>query len=549
MTSLLNIIIFYIFVLLTSIIIISYGRILSNIFKINEICISLNVIFGCFFLGILSLIINFVLPINIYVGNTILVLGIIFFLKDLKYFNKQLKFLIIISIIAFVTGIYENIFRPDAALYHLPFISNLNENKIILGLNNLHSRFGFISFFQYISSTLNNSIFINKAIFFPNLILFSSSLVYFLKLSLNKNSSSEIKILSLFFVICIALDMNRFSEFGNDENAHMLYFILVVHIIVFFTKYNTNQKNNLKIILLISLFLFMIKTIYSLVIFLVLYVIFKSVRNFKIFSVYNFFLSLIFFLWLLKNFLISGCLIYPVEATCVDQVFWSYNSGSDIIIEAWAKGFPDSNTELDMKSYIKNFVWLQTWSSNHLLFILKKLSLLLISITILILIFYRNGPKFSVSHEIKIILILNLIFCLVWFFKFPVYRFGTGFLISLIVLSSVIFVKKFDANLHKKSIKIILPIIFLTICYKNFDRVLIKFNSKIYSPWINIYSNFEGENIYYKKINFLENEKEFYYVPKNNKLCFYSPSPCTHQALEELYLRKIGGYKIISRAR
>ena len=52
----------------------------------------------------------------------------------------------------FIIITFSNINRPDAGLYHLPFVKILNENKLIFGLTNLHYRFGHTSIFQYISA-------------------------------------------------------------------------------------------------------------------------------------------------------------------------------------------------------------------------------------------------------------------------------------------------------------------------------------------------------------------------------------------------------------
>ena len=50
----------------------------------------------------------------------------------------------------------SELFRPDAGLYHLPFTKILNEEKLILGLSNLHFRFGHTSILQYGWTTLSN---------------------------------------------------------------------------------------------------------------------------------------------------------------------------------------------------------------------------------------------------------------------------------------------------------------------------------------------------------------------------------------------------------
>ena len=53
----------------------------------------------------------------------------------------------------------SNINRPDAGLYHIPYISLLNENKVIFGLANVHFRFAHISILQYLSAANLNYLF------------------------------------------------------------------------------------------------------------------------------------------------------------------------------------------------------------------------------------------------------------------------------------------------------------------------------------------------------------------------------------------------------
>ena len=548
MINFINIILFYIFILVTSITITGYGKSFCKYFNINCSSLSIEIIFGCFFLGSLSLLINFFFPINIVVTNIILILGILQFLYFFKSIKKELIFFLLITLLAFVTGIYETSNRPDAGLYHLPYISNLNENKIIIGLNSLHSRFGFTSFLQYISSVFNNSFFSNKAIFFPNLILFSSSLFYFFRLCTNSKISNEIKVLALFFGISIGVDMNRFSEFGNDENAHMLFFIFIINFIIYFNKNNNETNNYIKILLVLTLFLFMIKVTYSILIFILIFIIINSFKTFVFFEKLNIFLFFIFCLWILKNFLISGCLIYPIENTCFDKLLWANNlyTAESLSAEAWAKGYPDSKIKYEFAKYIANFEWLSTWLGNHFIFILKKLSVILSILLCVSIYISQGGNKFKVNKGFKIILYYNLIFCIIWFLKFPVYRFGSGILISTTILIIIFFQKNLNLISFSKIIKISASILILIMCSKSANRVIdsIK-NNQLSNPWINIYSDNYKKKIKYKKIYYSNNKKKFYYSPENSEICYYSPAPCTHLVDENLHYKEINSYSLI----
>ena len=65
----------------------------------------------------------------------------------------------------------SNVYRPDAGLYHLPYIGILNSEKIILGLSNLHFRYAHTSILQYFSAASNNIIFGDNGIVFAQALI------------------------------------------------------------------------------------------------------------------------------------------------------------------------------------------------------------------------------------------------------------------------------------------------------------------------------------------------------------------------------------------
>ena len=58
----------------------------------------------------------------------------------------------------------------------------------------------------------------------------------------------------------------------------------------------------------------------------------------------TYFLFFFGLIWLIKNLLISGCLIFPIPSLCFDTLQWS---NLELAIteksagEAWSKGWPD----------------------------------------------------------------------------------------------------------------------------------------------------------------------------------------------------------------
>ena len=72
----------------------------------------------------------------------------------------------------------DNTNRPDAGLYHLPYINILNESNLIVGISNIHFRYGHISIIQYISAIYNNIFFSNNGILVPPSIIFLALIGY-----------------------------------------------------------------------------------------------------------------------------------------------------------------------------------------------------------------------------------------------------------------------------------------------------------------------------------------------------------------------------------
>ena len=145
--------------------------------------------------------------------------------------NNILWILIYLTFTTFIIITFANINRPDAGLYHLPFIKILNENKLIIGLTNLHYRFGHTSIFQYISA-LHVNFFLKEE--FLNIPLAILPGLYFLYLFKNFNDElkkqNEKNIIILFLITAFSLySFNRFSGLGNDGPANIFFFVLVIH--------------------------------------------------------------------------------------------------------------------------------------------------------------------------------------------------------------------------------------------------------------------------------------------------------------------------------
>ena len=499
-------------------------------------------LFGIISISLYSLILNFFFPLSNYLNLILLFVPIIFVLKSIK--KKFFLYAAIVGLISFIIMILENSNRPDAGLYHLPFIKILNEYKIIFGLSNLHFRYGHTSILQYLAAPFNNFLFTENGILIPLAQIFSFSALYFFYEIKNKIHSNFYKLLTFLFLFNILILMNRYSELGNDYPSHIFFFLTILKL--FNNSYKKKETQFIKI-LFYSLYAFLIKTFLIFSFLIPLFFIYKE-KNFfgKIFfTKKTFIVVVILFIWLIKNFIISGCLIYPLNMTCSKNVNWSsYHNNlanpkkQEISGEAWAKSFPDrKNKEILEKEFISNFDWINSWRKVHFILVIKNLLPLLLLLFFLKIIKYNNlayKDLIFFKKDVLFLLLLSFFSSLYWFFKFPLFRYGASYLITLIIFIyiSLIYLKKKN-YFYQKNIKLLVNlilIIFFIILLKNFKRYYLNYDQLyIDYPWPKKNSftitNEKLPNIEKKNE---KNEIIYYYSKSPDGLCMFSiGAPCS----------------------
>ncbi len=525
---------------------------LLNFKKINENLLE-AALYGIISISIFTFIVNFFTKISNLVSIIILLIPILFSIRE--FFQNKKEAIIICICVGLISSIimyFDNTNRPDAGLYHLPFINIINESKIIIGSANLEFRYGHTSILQYLSAAFNNIIFSERGVLLPLANIFSIVILYFINL-INK-SDNLIKIIFFIFLFNILYSMNRYSGLGNDDPGHMYYYLAVCNFIYF---YSSPSKEKIINVIFFSLFAFLIKP------FLILIFLFPLIllleKKIKLFSINNFLCLFIISIWLLKNILISSCAIYPMTKSCIKDLEWStYKSEVSNpervsrTSEAWAKDWPNKKFDIDQREYIKNFKWLNTWRNNHFKVFLKEIIPQIIFLVILIFI---SGKIFENNLERKLklkIFIISLVSICLWFVKFPIYRYGQGYIITFLNASFLLFVSSnfkffnFKKKNLIKSINLFLLLVLIIIFCKNVLRIYKNLDYKYLDyPWPKMYSftkmNEKNTN---KKV--YSNYGEFlYYKPFPYSLCMFSNSPCTSNVnVGEIYLRKKLGYKI-----
>ena len=512
----------------------SYGHFLKYTNFTNKIeNINDRSIIGCIFLSFIALILNFFIPLNKELNTLILIIGFlsILIIRKKNFKRKELFYIILTSFITSSLILYSNVNRPDAGLYHLPYVNYLNEHKIIFGLSNIHFRFGLTSILQYLSALNFNFIFKEIGIVIPLASIVTFFVIYFfnkvLKIIKNKENISVSNIFSLFIIIFISYKINRYSSFGNDAVAHLSLFYLLSKIL-------SKNEPNLAFISLIAIFAFLNKTVLVWCLIIPFYFFIKKI-TFKKFKIFYSFSSIFLFFWIVKNIFISGCLIYPIKETCFKNLNWTdFNEikFESISGEAWAKDWPNRvNKKLSMEEYNKNFNWFSSWSKNHGIHIVKIIfPYFLICFMIIFLIKKKQTSKqiilLNKNPHINFYIFFASIGTILFLIKFPLYRYGYSYLISLYLLILSLFLIKLDKpNLIKIS-KIIFCLCIVIFFGKQFQRYYKNFNSNY--KWPKIYSFENNIKINPKKIYFKDN----FIIYQYDGLCMYSKSPCSTYELK-----------------
>ena len=348
-------------------------------------------IIGLLFTLIISPLINFFIPLNDKLIIFNLLLLFIFFLYDKKnfYINIKLNFKIFSIIFFFVfVNIYGSGFSDDLDHYHYSFITNSDEMNLIWGNSFLHPLYGTFpiwlsghSYFNFDYSRLIDIHVLNGLILFLILSLFLSELSLYKK----KNQFFwNFLFASLLFII---IKYTRIKEFGIDRPAILFFFFLIYFYLKFFLINNNKDfRNNFIILSLISLTIISIKIIYILLLIIPFLVFLLEKKNIFKFNYSLLFILFPILIFLFKNLFSSGCLIFPIEFTCLKFLSWSNHLGSiefSFFNEVFNKSWTSYSGNLSQSDYIKNFNWFETWFTRGKIEIFEYL------LTIFIVIIFR----------------------------------------------------------------------------------------------------------------------------------------------------------------
>ena len=449
------------------------GQIL--VYKVNKNFFE-SVFYGFIVAAFFITLIHFFLKISIYLSLIILTAGFLLGLKS--YFSKiklKKKLFIYLLIFSILIPIYiSQKYHEDFGYYHLPYIINLINEKIIFGLANVNRAF------------VHNSIWINiQSIFYfkdnfnyvsvPTFLIYSLFIIYSIdRIAIKKESdiSGYFLIVSIFYLI---LKFTRISEFGNDIPS-IIFSILSIYNFLRFNeeKEIVIKKNIFYNNFTFALFAILIKFSSIPIILLTLYLFLKNYKNLiqDIFKFHYIFIYLICLLFFLQQFIYTGCFVFPSKLSCFDvswfnEYFLSAKDRLELVNKSY---FGTAKEILSEEEYLRNFTWIPFWFKRSYPGMLEHLLTMSLPLILFLLLLKKKKTQIIQKfNDLKYFIFFTIFGFLFWLNFSPVYRFGIIYFLSLIFLITYLIYKK--KILSKKIFIIFLSLFLLFNFSKNINRI------------------------------------------------------------------------------
>ena len=448
------------------------------------------------------------------------------------------EMLILLFIIIFILTYTANkITLGDTESYHAQSIQWVQKYAVVPGLGNIHGRLAFNSMFMVISGLFAFQI--KDILIFPlNGICYIVLIIKLLFLYKKENTPGN-RWKAVFYMLTLLISLLIMIPDLNSPSADIICATLIIYSFTILMNLGEkgSQLNYFQIILL-NLVVLCCITFKISSLFLILLLLFLLKKD----VVKKIWISvaigiLVFSSFLIRNYYLSGYLIYPFPGIDLFNVDWKipYDDvlSMKLEIESWAKisTLPASDV-INMKITQWIIPWFTSLNFNNKMIVTANI----LSVISIIIMFFK---KDFFLVRIQLIILVNLIF---WFLRAPDPRFAYGFLFLGFSLNFAYMLKHFDQPTSSgifKFVKIGLAcFLFLIVC----RRIIFPLNTlKNTSLWIlpAPFGTVET-NEHYSGFN--------YRVPVPEGGCFNVEIPCTPYPLTDIVLRGKDlqeGFKIV----
>ena len=414
-------------------------------------------IISFFILGNLTLFLNFFFSLNtlqpyFFILFISTVLMNLYEKINLDINKKDLSILyFFIPLILFISS-YGMRLHFDATDYHLISQNWVRNSKIVFGLSNVYAGYGWSTIYEYIQANF----WFNKNFIYLHYInvSFFISFYQFIYSCIFSSKNNFLRIASVNLLLFGFLD--NFG-FGGGGNTFLLFqtigkpdltsgIIFTITGLILFKFLLFNEKINsvdFFFVSLFALFAFQLKILNSILIFLLIPFVFIYVKqnNLSFFSTLksNFMILVVFVFYLIKNVIITGCVIFPISYTCLTSASWSNKD----YIKNYAEGVRLGNFGIPNLFSFSFNDWYSPWINNAYNFNTYRNFLISLIIILLINQFLTsfNEVKIQKIFFLRLFQVFSILFFL---YSGPTVRYGLGItnlLIGTLSLKKLIKIK------------------------------------------------------------------------------------------------------------
>lgn len=415
-----------------------------------------------FFIGNVSIFLNFFISINTFLSIFIILFPIFFnfyntkdIVVNLKLKNFDINRLIfrIFTASALSLSTYSTGLAYDAGLYHLNNQYWIKSSSTVLGLSNLHIRYGYSSIIEYVSTNfwIGNNLIILHFISLVFIYVFFDYLYLLLNIS-----KFKMQLFAIFVSIFGFLDnfgfgggKNSFIEIQGiakyDTSFAITFSLSAVSFLIY--QKNKNYKLIFNLFLLLSVFSMQMRpTGYLLLVFWIQALLSlinqkEYLSTLKILTTY----SSIIMVNTVKNIMVSSCLIFPIENLCIKSLRW-YVPNSAI------------NEQKSIKSALIGYlpfeniiIWFNRWIDKFPVNLNVSINLAFSLSLVFLLSFFLS--KKTTKNNLPLVLLTSLYF-LVWLTSAPDFRFFHVItILSILIISHS---RKYNSKLPVSFFNVIL---------------------------------------------------------------------------------------------
>ncbi len=349
----------------------NFGILFKNLFRIQNCHVIIHHILGLFLYTVFTSMAAFFIRINIEFYISVFTLNIVIFFTNRSAFKRQISAFYgsvknlnllfkILFFAVFLITLSQSATKPfilDNESYYIQTIKWINEFGYVKGLANLHMFLAQNSAWHTLQAGFNFS-FITDS--FNDLNGFLFVLISLLAIEKLHNYRSENGLQGLCLGL-ILLFTPFFMQFVNAPSPDLLVFILTPYVFyLFITQFDKIDTDSFKVLLSLVAFLCFVKVTIAVTSILVLILFVKNFQILKQYVVDYVLLScLVLIIFLFKNIIISGYMLFPIEVIDFFNFDWKQPKAL-MSLSTYGSAYSDQDASFFLNIVRRFLFWLNT---------------------------------------------------------------------------------------------------------------------------------------------------------------------------------------------